>query len=179
MIADKIIPCFYMVEVEGTAIKSIFADDYGIARIALASRDFQSDLHAASALDTVIATLSEQVDLVDSQQDLDVNPEFFPSAGALALSPEQLAQIEEVAELAEETSRDMAAQNKIAIVITRSFDAMGDYVVFRKTISSENFKIAARVVSNLGYYSQLKSADQIKKISYEFENAVTEQVLFH
>ena len=179
MIADKIIPCFYMVEVEGTAIKSIFADDYGIASMALASSDFQSDLHAAAALDTAIATLSEKVDLADSQQDLRMNPEFFPSASAAPLSPEQLAQIEEVAELAEETSRDLASQNKVAIVITKSFDALGDYVVFRKTIFSEHFKIEARVVSNLGYYSQLKSADQIKKISYEFENAVTEEILFH
>jgi hypothetical protein len=179
MIADKIIPCFYMVEVEGTAIKSIFVDDYGIARMTLASSDFRSDLHAATALDAVISTLCEQVDLADSRQDLDMNPEFFPSVGSPTLSPEQLQQIEEVAELAEETSRELAAQNKVAIVITKSFDAMGDYVVFRKTISSENFKIAGRVVSNLGYYSQLKSADQIKKISYEFENAITPQILFH
>lgn len=169
MIADKIIPSFYIIEITGDAVKSVIPQDYGIQKISIGSFDFQSDMHASEKIDKAVNHILQGIAKKEKVETLiEVNPEFLPSA-------KQLPMNEEAQEIAEEMSSTLIHENKVAIPITRSFDVLGDFVVARKQLSADNFKIEARIVANIDEYVRLKSLDQFQKFSSPTSHGLKEE----
>jgi len=162
MIADKIIPSFYIIEITGDAIKTVIPQDYGIHKISLGSHDFRSDLHANEKVDKAINFLVENTGGLEKYKTLvDINPEFLPSQTEIVKDSD--SDEDDMSEMVDKLSSQLINENKVAIAITKSFDVLGDFVVSRKLLSSESSKIEARVIANVDEYVKIKSFDQYQK----------------
>lgn len=159
MIADKIIPSFYIIEITGDAVKSVIPQDYGIQKISIGSFDFQSDMHASEKIDSAIDCILQGIDDAQKVETLvEVNPDFLPHA------PQPSAN-DEAQEIADEMSSKLIHENKVAVPITRFFDVLGDFVVARKRLKADNFNIEARIIANIDEYVKLKSLEQFQKFN--------------
>jgi hypothetical protein len=163
MIANKIIPSFYVIEARGDAARSMFPGDYGIEKVAFGTLDFQSDMHALTAADLAVSSIVNALPITEEkiQTTTELNPEFFPGA---PISEEQKRIKEEAQQIADDMSLEVANKNKMIIPLTRSFDALGDFVMSRKKISGTNFEIDVRIVANVDHYVKLKTMDQYQKL---------------
>lgn len=169
MISDTIFPSFYIVEVEGEAVKSLISEDFGIERISLGSIDFATDLVATEAMKKALEFFMTGINLGDDTvtEQIDFNPEFYPSVGKLTLTDEQKIQQEEAQQAADDMQEKLAAAGKMAVLITRAFDPLGDFVESRWTVEAPVFKIQAKIVANLNQYMQQKNLEEIKqKLSF-------------
>jgi hypothetical protein len=180
MIADKILPAFYLLEVEGDAVNSIVAGNFGIERIALGSKDFPSDLDAHTALDKAIKfILTGPIDASDVSETIEYNPEFFPSS-TFTLSEEQKQEAADAEEYADQMDESLAAMNQVAVVITRMFDPVGDFVSIRKTIESPTLKVQGKIAANPQHYVRAKSIDKmIANTTPPLEHSKTENLRIH
>jgi len=162
MIADKVIPSFYIVEIEGDAIESIFPGDFGIQKIVFGSHDFDTDLSATSALrDTLeFITSAPHLDLTEVTEKIDFNPEFFPTLEKIALTEEQLIQQQSAEEMLDDMSEQFDNANQTAIVMSRVFDEIGDYVESRWQIHSPDFNVVGKVAVNPDSYIAEKAKEK-------------------
>lgn len=157
MIENHIAEAFYLVSVRGEAIKSFFDGDFGIDAIHICSDMFPNDLVAGTALGDVISHIAsdEAVDISDAQEDVDLNPDFFPSIDPIAMTDEMMEmQDREIARIKMEND---IPNDSIPIVMTKKFDEYGDFVVARWHIKSETMDVMARVGIMPSKYMYLKS----------------------
>jgi hypothetical protein len=163
MIANKILPSFYLIEAEGKAIDSIIAGDFGISKIILGSTDFFSDLEATEAMqqsvDFITANMSVDWDKVTEK--IDFNSEFFPSMMPTELTEEQTMELLTHELEAHERDTEMSKVNQMSITMTKLFDPMGDYVESRWAIESPEFKLLAKIGVNPDRYMQQKIIDKL------------------
>lgn len=141
MIADKLIPAFYVVDIEGSAatLEHFIGTKHQIKHITISSRDMRHDLDAYDAMDKTIRTFKEGA----VEDELTVNPEFFPSIPAIELTPEMEAMEAHMAKASEEIEHN--EPNAIAVSITRRFDEWGDFVSIKREVSGDDFQIKAKV----------------------------------
>lgn len=139
-IADKLIPSFYIIDVTGQAVQSILPGEFGIEKIAIASRDFSNDMDAQAALSNAMAfiTLNPVLDKTYAEESVNYNPEFFPSL--LPLNVENPREV-----LTQEMQEMVLPNGAVAIPITNAFDILGDFIESRWLIKSPTFKIEGRV----------------------------------
>jgi hypothetical protein len=159
MIAEKLLPSFYIIDVEGKAVESIIPGNFGIKSIAIGSLDFNNDMVALAALSTAIEVIATNPELDTSKatEQVDYNPEFFPTLAPIKMSDVDAETIKEANETVEEELK--SGSNRISIPITRIFDPIGDFVSSRWTIDAPDFKIKGRVVTNPDSYLIEKLAD--------------------
>jgi hypothetical protein len=157
MIADKIIPSIYVLELEGVAATSLIGGDFGIKSILIGSNDFKTDLLATSALQGALKSLT-QAPFADSEskETIEFNPDFFPTLPKIELTEEQRRENEEDEELA----ASMEDEIQTAVVLTRNFDPLGDFVESRWTVQGDNFKILGKVVVNPDHYAVVKAHER-------------------
>jgi hypothetical protein len=157
-VADKLLPSFYVIEIEGKALQSVIPGEYGIEKISVGSRDFENDLFALAALSNAMSYIIANPDVDQSQatEKIDYNPEFFPLMKSAELSPEkkekQRADEEEAAEMTQ-----VIQQTQVAI--TREFDPLGDFVESRWKIDAPTFSVLGRVAVNPDRYLRQKAID--------------------
>jgi hypothetical protein len=161
MIADKILKSFYIVEVQGEACGAIITGNFGIDKIAFGSKDFDSDLSAMNGLKKAIKfiTSSELLNLDTAKEDVAFNPEFFPSIQPPELTEEQLAEKEETEAAIAELQETLGDSGRQAVMLTRAFDDIGDFVETRWTVEAPSFKIVGRVAVNPDEYMHQKGID--------------------
>ena len=158
MIANKIFDSFYIAEFEGDAIKDFIDGDYDIAQIAFASAPFSSDLAASVALDLFINDVALNIEGdYDADIKMDYNPIFFPTIKQKELTLDEELEIET---LQNEADKSSDAQH-VAVILTRLFDPMGDFIESRITITTDRFKIIGKVGVNPDNF--LASLGEIKK----------------
>lgn len=160
MIADKLIKSFYMIEVTGSAIERIFDRDFKIKRVVIGSKDIVSDLEATDLLQQGIETLTTGLDLTDVTENISFNPEFFPLLEDAKLTEEQKLLRIDFAIAEDEMTEQLKNQNKMAIVMSKVFDSLGDYVASRWELESPSFKITGKVGVNPDAYIQQKVLDK-------------------
>lgn len=155
-IADKLIPAFYVVDIEGSAasLEQLIGSKHKIKRISMASRDMANDLEACAAMDKVVDAFMGNV--VTDQ--LLINPDFFPSAPAIEITPE-MEELEARMAQASEAMEDTES-NAIAVAITRRFDDWGDFVAIKREVNGEDFKIKAKVAVHPRRYVLEKSNEK-------------------
>jgi hypothetical protein len=158
MIANTVFDSFYIAEFEGEAIKDFICGDFDIAQIAFASAPFSSDLAASIALDSFINDVALNID-GDYHADvkMDYNPVFFPTIKQKELTLEEELDLETLQEEADKSSDPQ----HIAVILTRLFDPMGDFIESRITITAENFKMIGKIGVNPDEF--LASLGEIKK----------------
>lgn len=169
MIADKIIPSFYIVDIEGNAIESILPGDFGIKKISIGSNDFDTDLSATAALRDVLEfiTSGSHLDLSNVTEKIDFNPEFFPTLEKLKLTEEQetyMAITEEMLDAAASKTNN----HQQTIIMPRIFDDMGDFVESRWTINSPEFRIIGKIAVSPQTYIEEKAKQQFMQSSPSF-----------
>jgi hypothetical protein len=153
MLETEVIPAYYVVEVSGTAVKSIIPGNFGIDHIAIGSLDFPNDLSALSALQTAMRFISAQVDITlpEVEERIDYNPEFFPTMKPLELTDQNKDDHETAIEIQEELDDNadeiemLNGTRQIAVPITKVFDPLGDFVETRWTISAPDFRFQGKV----------------------------------
>lgn len=157
-VADKLLPSFYVIEIEGQALQSVISGEYGIEKISVGSRDFENDMFALAALSNAMAyiIMNPDVDRSQATENIDYNPEFFPLMKAAELSDEKKAkQLEQEQEAADMTQ----AIQQTSVAITREFDPIGDFVESRWQIEAPSFKVIGRVAINPDRYLRQKAMD--------------------
>lgn len=156
MIATKVLPAFYVLDLEGDAanLEWLFGDDFKIKHVRVGSRDFRSDLDATLAGTTAVNFIIEQTDVsTDKADQVRLNPDFFPSAPALQLTQEQLDLMEEI----QEESDKMIEQGQVALKLTKNFDELGDFVTSHLSSSGDDFKIDLKIAINPNTYMDEKA----------------------
>lgn len=164
MIADKIIPSFYLLELEGEAVHAVVSGDYGIDRIAIGSFDFTSDLLATSALrqsmQAIVDVISDEPSSV--KEEVEFNPEFFPTLKR-ELPANIEAELEEAQAITDVMTEDMVEKGQVPIFLTNAFDPLGDFIQSRWVVSGENFKMTGRIAANPTKYLMHKGLEQVKR----------------
>lgn len=164
MIADKVYPSFYVVELEGKATQAFVSGDFGIDKIAIGSLDFKTDLEALSGLTSVMSNLLANVDKTDDiVEEVAYNPEFFPTLKPLELTEEQKANQLRTEETIENMQEQLEANNQVAIPLTNVFDPLGDFVEARWTIKSADLKIEGKLAVNPQHYLLDKQRDKLQE----------------
>jgi hypothetical protein len=157
MIADKILPSFYVIEVEGKAVETIIAGNFAIEKISVGSRDFSNDMDALAALSHAMAFVIANPDLDTSKatETVDYNPEFFPTMKFSEEAERTKAAIEEATD---EVTANLGV-HQVAVPLTRVFDPLGDFVESRWVIEAPDFKVNGRVAVNPDRYMALKAEE--------------------
>jgi|SRR5579859_1455142 len=160
MLADKLIPSFYIIEVEGKAVDTLIPGNFGIQKISVGSRDFTNDMMAWAALSDAMQfiVLNPELDKAGAQEQMDYNPEFFPTLQH-APTPEEKNKLQEAEDAADEATEALGIPGRIAVPITRVFDPLGDFVESRWVIESPEFKVQGKIAVNPDKYMHYKIAD--------------------
>lgn len=150
MISSKLIPSFYMLEISGDAIESIFPGDYGIDKVLIESSDFESDMETKVALDNAIDFLSSapHINMYNIEDVTKFNPDFYPSVPRETPSDEQMTSYNQLLEEAEIQSMN----GKESLVVTKFFDVYGDFIQCRREVKSQDFQIVGRTASDPDIY---------------------------
>lgn len=161
MIADKIFPSFYMIEVVGQAVESIIPGDFGIERIAFSTNSYQTDLTAIEALQEAVNYIidSPQINSDNIKEHISFNPEFYPSVGPIELTQQQIDDYELSVEAAEIESEKLEGTGQMAIPISRKFDALGDFISSRWIFESADFQIIAKTAMDPTKYIEEKTIE--------------------
>ena len=160
MIADKLLPSFYVIEVEGKAVETVMPGNFAIQKISVGSRDFTNDMYALAALSDAMAfiVMNPDLDKSTAEEKLDYNPEFFPTMQHVP-TPEEIKRLQDAEEAAEEATEALGIPGRIAVPITRVFDSLGDFVESRWVIQSPEFKVQGKVAINPDRYMHQKVLD--------------------
>ena len=179
MIADKIIPSFYMIEADGKAADSIISGPFGIKKIVIGSKDFPNDLDATEAMraciDFMTRTINPNWD--DIKETVDFNPEFFPSLKPEVPSTEQKQLLLDV-EIAEMEASEHLQDGQVAISMTKMFDPIGDYIQSRWVLTHDDFMINAKVGVNPEKYMQNKVQDRMEMAAMHITSQRADGVTF-
>lgn len=159
MIADKMMPSFYMIEVEGLATKGVVPGDHGIDRISIGSTDYENDMMAMAGMNAAMKNILKNIDMEDVQQEVSFNPEFFPTLKPIELTEEQKAEEEETLETVEALRYQMQASGKFVVPISSVFDPLGDFVEARFTVETSDMKVEGKVAANPQHYMIEKYRD--------------------
>jgi hypothetical protein len=180
MIANKILPSFYVIEAEGKAIDSIISGNFGISKIILGSSDFPTDLAATEAMQQSVDFITSNltVDWTQVVEHIDFNPDFFPSL-PVTISEEQKLDLLTHELAMHEYDTEMAKSNQLSVSMTKLFDAMGDYVESRWSIESPEFKLTAKIGVNPDKYMQQKIFDKIEASDYFVSREIISNTTFH
>lgn len=164
MIADKVIPSFYLLELEGEAVQAVVSGDYGIDKITIGSFDFTSDLLATSALQQSMQAIVDVIanDPALVEEEVNFNPEFFPTLER-KLPADIEAELEEAQAITDAMSEDMVEKGQVPIFMTNAFDPLGDFIQSRWAVSAENFKMTGRIAANPTKYMMHKGLEQVKR----------------
>lgn len=175
MIADKILPSFYFLEIHGNAVESVFAGDFDIDEVLIESKDFSTDLDATAALKHALdfITSAPHLDIHNAKEQIDFNPDFFPSLKKIEISEDQQIAYQQL--LDEAASQTDA--NKDVLVLTKFFDNMGDYVLSRWQVNTPSFNVIGRIAIDPDVYISEKAQEYFSEKSPALK--IEQQILFH
>lgn len=181
MIADKILKSFYIVELKESAVDTIFNGDFGISKITLGSRDFDTDLMATEAMRRVLkfVALGAHVDPATLNEKVEFNPEFFPSLPPIVLSEEEQEVQDALKEHEEELDEELSEQGRTAVVVTRQFDPLGDFVESRWTLEAPKFRAEGKIAINPDAYMKAKSIDKMLEMNTPLKSSLQTHVVMH
>jgi hypothetical protein len=160
MIADKLIPAFYHIELKGDAIKSIMGYP-DIELCTIKSQLVKYDITAMTLLGESMQKIVNSLPYQIVEEKSEYNPEFFPSMEPLIPTRKDLDEINI-------REGEIAEMNVDATPIPTLFDDMGDFVEGRWTVKSDNFSILGRVVVNPEIYMEYKKP----KSHHELDNKI-------
>jgi hypothetical protein len=153
MIADKLVPSFYLVQLRGKAIQALISGEFGIQDLTVASSKFDNDLAAMSSMQATIKHIidGQTFSLDGCSEKMEYNPDFYPH-----LSPEK-----------EEDFAEIADEDPSVVSITKKFDETGDFIQSRWTIEGPNFSIEGKIGALPDEYLQLKKYERIQQQTIE------------
>lgn len=159
MIADKIIPSFYLLEISGDAVNVLVSGDYGIDKIAIGSFDFATDMQATYALQQAMQSV---VDVMATEYDQEtfLNPEFFPTVASNRSEAEE-SELEEAQAISDVMTRDLVEKGQVPVIVTNTFDKLGDFIQSRWVIEGDNFSVIGRIAANPTKYMMHKGVEQV------------------
>src|SRR5271170_3886009 len=180
MIADKLLPSFYVIEIEGKAVDTVMPGNFAIQKISVGSRDFTNDMYAMAALSDAMQfiVLNPDIDKSAAEEKLDYNPEFFPTLQHTP-SPEETKKRQDADDAAEEATEALGIPGRIAVPITRVFDTLGDFVEMRWIIQSPDFRVQGKVAVNPDRYMHQKVLDMETKVGPPQLKSSAPQIFLH
>ena len=158
MLYDKVLPAFFLIEVEDAAVKALIDQQFSIKKVIIASSEFPDDIAATHAAKEVVKFFirSSPVDMTSAVEEIKLNPEFYPSAVQLDSKERELAADLLAADIADHEM----PPGKMLVPMTRNFDIAGDFVQTRSIVSGSNFKITTRIAIPPSVYLQHKVEDE-------------------
>lgn len=183
MIADKLVHCYYSVEIQGDLVEKTFSNmglAYGIGSIKFCSNNFINDLEAMAGMQSALESISlfAALDVAKIEVEEKFNPDFFPTLEPIKISLEQQLEIEESEMMADEASESLADQNKIAVTLTRNFDPMGDTVQSVLDAKIDGLTIVGKIHTEIDDYLKHKSKHvvDVKDQAFVFKSIPTVSV---
>jgi len=175
MIADKILPSFYFLDIRGIAVESIIAGDFGIDEIFIESKDFNTDLDATAALKNALSFITSalHLDTSNATEKVNFNPDFFPSLAKIEVTEQQMIDYQAMLDEADSQS----TSDKDVIVLTKFFDTMGDYVQSRWEVDAPTFNIVGRIAVDPDMYISEKAQEHFTEKALTIKP--THQIAFH
>ncbi len=167
MISGKVFPCYYLVDVSGEAVKALIPGDYKIRNITVGSKHFPNDMYAMAALQEAMTTLTMIVDPTEPIEQIDYNPEFFPTLKPIELTEEQKKAQERMKKQAAEMTAKLAEKNQFAVPMSTIFDPIGDFVETRWTITAKDkdMRIQGKIAADPNDYLLEKMREQNLEIT--------------
>lgn len=158
MIANKALPSFYVIDLEGEAadLEFLLGSKHQIESITISSKDFGDDVTAINSGKDALEFFRRKLDLKPDEEELKFNPEFFPSQPAIEPTLQMLIE-EQIAEDAIEKIEE--EQQKLAFPMTRRFDDWGDFVVAKTHLKSFFFEAQMKVAVHPQKYFEQKSLE--------------------
>lgn len=158
MIANKALPSFYVIELEGDSadLKFLLGSSHKIESITISSLDFNDDVSAINAANDVINLFKRKLDLKIDEEQIAFNPEFFPSQPAIEPTLEMLVAEQEAEDAIEEIEEE---RQRMAFPMTRRFDEWGDFVVAKTHLTGQNFDLLMKVTIHPQKYFEEKSLE--------------------
>lgn len=160
MIADKIIPAFYVVEIEGSSVNALFNGDFGIEKVVAASASFKTDIAAINAAMICVDSISEMSD-GEFIKSIEFNPEFFPTLSPIKSDDEEDILADQA--VADAITQQSMESGKIPVVATFRFDPLGDYVESRYSAKSKSATVMAKIAVDPNIYINHKAAEQVMR----------------
>lgn len=156
MIAHKIIPSFFVVDLEGEAtnIEWLFGYKARLKNITINSLDFRSDVEALVAGQEAFDLLKLTVDVETAEEASAYNPEFFlkdPLEPTLEQERDEMFAMFQAAQMAPDMD---------ATVLTRRFDDWGDFVIMKSEVRDSKYCMRLKVAANPQLYIQEKNLEQ-------------------
>jgi hypothetical protein len=182
MIANKILATGYIINIDGSAIKSIIPGDFNIEKIIVGSEKFPVDLLAFDALATSMKSIisNSTINLAGATENIEYNPEFFPTFSNKSLTPEQILKKEQIEERVEAMNATLNGDNKVALIIPRTFDDIGDFVETRWEIKGKDFNLIGRILVDSEVYLDLKGEEKLDEMNMvKLSSAVKSQIQIH
>jgi len=160
MIADKVIPCSYQIELSGEAIKTFFVDDYGLNSVIIISDDFDSDIEATNKMNELVQGCLDHIGLDEKHisKSVEFNGKFYP-CGEKDESEERAVTQADVDLMSEQ----YAEEGKIPVVLSNVFDSDGDFIQSRWTFISSNFSIVGKIGADMDKYMWFLGVDQLTR----------------
>lgn len=182
MITDKVLPAFYILDLDGKAadLEFILGKKFKIKRMCLGSHDFDSDISAIQAAEKAINFFKEGSSLVTTSTNKQYNPEFFPSTPAIVPTEDMLF-LEELSNDEAEKLEEESEGTKIALVMTRRFDPIGDFVVAKSNHEGDDFSIRMKVAITPTLYMNEKNLEKQEQLSllYGATNKIQRTTNYH
>ena len=146
MLYDQVLPSFYLITVEDAAVSALIDRQFSIKKVIIASDEFSDDISATQAAKEVVKFFikSSPVDVSTATEEINLNPEFFPTVARPSEADQERAADLLAAEMAELGDRE-APPGKMLVPMTRNFDMTGDFVHTRSVVKGNNFTITTRV----------------------------------
>lgn len=146
MIADKIFPAFYLIDIEGDVadVFPLLGKKHNVKRITLGSFNFQTDGHATKAGEDAFEfffcnpQLKIDVDALTCEKKY--NPEFYPTLGKQAEEEEELS----------------------------LFDDLGNFISYKVEMKAPNFSAALKIGACPMTYAIEKEIEKVEEIERQF-----------
>lgn len=166
---NALLPAFYMIDVEGEAVKSIIPGENYIQKISISSGDFLCDVVAFSSMQNAVSFVLSTVNhLGDPIDKLDFNPAFYPNI------PEVHTPANDDRDLDKDIEED---STYVSIKVTSDFDSAGDFVTVRHLVKTEDYKIVGKVAINPQKYLDEKKKEVQSKSSLFFSTRDADPVV--
>lgn len=161
MIANKVLPSFYSLELEGEAAKMehLLGVRCKIKSVTIHSYDLTSDIEAANLGTTAFKNVTDKV---GGEIEFFYNPEFFPSLPVIEPTLEQ-DQIEEAAREKLDTLEE--EQQVSGTILTRRFDEWGDFVVMKAKCFDSTHSAILKVAAHPKDYILQKNLEKQEHIA--------------
>jgi len=163
MIANKILPASYVIEILGDSAKTFCPDGFKLDGIVAISNSYDTDMEAIADFNKIMVDIRERI-AVDFDEEIQMNPEFFPTFEG-TLDDEQKSIKEQNDMVLAEAKFSSTHTGYAELDILSVFDPSGDYLEMKWTIVNNDSFVLGKLLADPQKYVEEKTAEVNQMLS--------------